>query len=205
MIQQTITTTMLQGKAVQGTPDKMLRAVFLVFLSSTFVGFLGCSSSETYIRQGQNPSSSQLQASFLSVPLSFEANQGQTDSQVKFLSRGKGYSLFLTPHEAVLALTKTKLPTTDSIAAHDETDEESPAVLRIRLVGANPSPAITGEKELPGKVNYFIGSDATKWQTDVPTYAQARYANVYPGIDLIYYGNQRQLEYDFVVAPGQDP
>ena len=64
---------------------------------------------------------------------------------------------------------------------------------------------MTGLDELPGKSNYFIGNDPAKWRTNVPTYAKVRYENVYPGIDLVYYGNQRQLEYDFVVAPGADP
>ncbi|MBI4464852.1 MAG: SBBP repeat-containing protein [Acidobacteria bacterium] len=79
------------------------------------------------------------------------------------------------------------------------------AVLRMRLVGANPAPEITGMEELPGKVNYFIGNDPEKWRTNVATYAKVLYEDVYPGIDVVYYGNQRQLEYDFVVAPGADP
>jgi len=63
-----------------------------------------------------------------------------------------------------------------------------------------------GAEELPGKTNYFIGNDPKKWRTNVPTYAQVRYHDVYPGVDLVYYGNQGgQLEYDFVVAPGADP
>src|SRR5207247_1970406 len=83
--------------------------------------------------------------------------------------------------------------------------EVSRTVLRMTFIGANPEPSVVGAEELPGKANYFIGSDPVKWRTDVPTYAKVRYKNVYPGIDLIYYGNQRQLEYDFVVSPGADP
>ena len=159
--------------------------------------------------------------SYGKLPLSFEANQGQIDSDVKFLSRGSGYSLFLTSNEAVLSLKPTK-PSRDREGAvtqprlpnetgplapargSDRTTKE-PAVLRMKLAGANPSPQVSGVEELPGKSNYFIGNDATKWRTNVPTYAKVRYENVYPGIDLVYYGNQRQLEYDFVVAPGADP
>src|SRR5207245_1461810 len=81
----------------------------------------------------------------------------------------------------------------------------SRTVLRMIFIGANPEPSVVGAEELPGKANYFIGSDPANWRTDVPTYAKVRYKNVYPGIDLIYYGNQRQLEYDFVVSPGADP
>ncbi len=149
------------------------------------------------------------------LPLQFEANQGQTDERVKFLSRGKGYTLFLTPGEAVLSLHRVRAG--DSTAAEvkanatvpetgkqrDEEYEES--VLRMRLVGGNSSPDVVGLNELPGKANYFIGSDPAKWHTNVPTYTRVRYKEVYPGVDLVYYGNQGLLEHDFVVAPGADP
>jgi hypothetical protein len=237
------------------------------------------------------------------LPLSFEANQGQTDRQVRFLSRGSGYSLFLTGSEAVLSLRKpsavsqqltaatgsadlafrsaafgvakgfprpqrhgpqfnpvafprllrspgveletdsrtadpktgSALPTyrTTALAplgervaipqtresrvsgfketvASEETliadpESQAPAVLHMELVGANAAAKVTGLEELPGKSNYFIGNDPKKWRTNVPNYAKVKYANVYPGVDLVYYGNQGQLEYDFVVAPGADP
>src|SRR5262245_44724759 len=124
------------------------------------------------------------------LPLHFEANTGQTNHEVKFLSRGRGYSVFLTSTEAVLALKTASTP--------------APAVVTMRLVGAKPG-RITGVEELPGKANYFIGNDPTKWRANVPTYAKVHYENVYRGIDLIYYGNERQLEYDFIVHPGADP
>ena len=79
------------------------------------------------------------------------------------------------------------------------------AVVRMKLVGANPSPRVSGLEELPGKSNYFIGNDPSQWRTNVPHYAKVQYNDVYPGVDLVYYGNQRQLEYDLVVAPGADP
>src|SRR5207249_1140168 len=84
-------------------------------------------------------------------------------------------------------------------------DARAPAVLRMQVVGANPAAQVSGLEELPGKSNYFIGNDPKKWRTNVPRYAKVKYQNVYPGIDLGYYGNQRQLEYDFVVQPGADP
>src|SRR5438046_3024981 len=124
------------------------------------------------------------------LPLYFEANKGQTDEQVRFLARGSRSTLFLTPSEAVLVFTRREVTRT---------------VLRMTFIGANHEPSVVGTEELPGKANYFIGSDPANWRTDVPTYAKVRYKNVYPGIDLIYYGNQRQLEYDFVVSPGPDP
>ncbi|HXJ96266.1 MAG TPA: SBBP repeat-containing protein [Terriglobia bacterium] len=134
------------------------------------------------------------------LPLSFEPNVGQTDRQVKFLTRGPGYNLFLTPDEAVLLLEKP----TDLSRAHPALTRER-SVLRVELAGANPRVELTGESELPGKSNYFIGNDPRQWHTDVPTYAQVRYRALYQGVDAVYYGRQGDLEYDFVVAPGGDP
>src|SRR5437867_3283792 len=143
------------------------------------------------------------------LPLHFEANQGQTHQDVRFLARGPGYSLYLTAGEAVLVLTKPNpqakrdvLSTPERLATQAQ---GTPAVVRMGLVGAAPKPFVSGLDELPGKANYFIGKDPAKWRTNVPTYAKVHYREVYPGIDLVYYGNQRQLEYDFVVAPGADP
>ena len=140
------------------------------------------------------------------LPLSFEANQGQTDSQVNFLSRGSGYTLFLTPTEAVLSF-----PSRDRKGAGASPSPSGPSlpegrtVVRMKLVGANPTPQVEGLEELPGKSNYFLGNDPSQWRTNVPHYAKVQYKDVYPGVDLLYYGNQRQLEYDLVVAPGADP
>ncbi len=144
------------------------------------------------------------------LPLGFEANQGQTDSRVRFLSRGGGYSLFLTRDEAVLALKRGQTPKLGRKAngpqpAVESRDLAAPAVLRMRLVGSNATAGMVGMDELPGKSNYFIGKDPANWRTNVPNYRKVAEQEVYPGINLIYYGTQRQLEYDFVVAPGADP
>jgi hypothetical protein len=128
-------------------------------------------------------------AAYGQLPLQFELNQGQSDPQVKFLSRGPGYTLFLTATEAVLSL-----PT-----------PAAPSVLRLKLWGAQANAEVRGAAPLPGQVNYFRGRDPAKWHRHIPTYAQVRYEGVYPGIDLVYYARQRQLEYDFVVAPEADP
>ncbi len=132
--------------------------------------------------------------SYGKLPLHFEANHGQTDKDVRFLSRGSGYSLYLTASEAVLVLVKS-----------DAKAQEESVALRMGLVGGARKPLVNGLEEQPGKANYFIGKDRSKWRTNVPTYAKVQYHDVYPGIDLVYYGNQRQLGYDFVVAPGADP
>lgn len=134
------------------------------------------------------------------LPLAFEANRGQSDSQVKFLSRGAGYGLYLTPTEAVLALKR-------SAVSHQHSAKQKPssAVLRIKLLNASRKSIVSGQEQLPGRSNYFVGNDPKKWHTDVRHYAKVRYANIYPGVDLVYYGNQRELEYDFVLQPGANP
>ena len=161
------------------------------------------------------------QAAYGKLPLSFESNNGQTDNQVKFLARGRGYTLFLSGSEAVLSLREGDKETTrqgykgtkgirspQSAVRNPQSTARSPqsSVLRMKLAGANPNAQAVGLDELPGKSNYFIGNDPKQWRTDIPTYAKAKFAAVYPGVDVIYYGAQgRQLEYDFVVAPQADP
>jgi hypothetical protein len=158
------------------------------------------------------PASATVQANYGKLPLSFEANQGQSDPQVKYLARGNGYSLYLTDSAAVLALTKANPSSRkfDPALAAGKTSKPEAAtpktdVVRMELAGANPGLRVSGAEQLPGTANYFIGNDPAKWRPNVPTYAKVKYAGVYPGIDLVYYGNQRQLEYDFVLAPGANP
>jgi hypothetical protein len=161
------------------------------------------------VRAAETRASSRLAASYGKLPLSFEANQGQTDPQVRFLSRGNGYSLFLTEGEAVLALHKpvesepgspeSRLPGHTGISGERSVNSD---VVRMQLAGARSDARVTGESKLSGVASYFIRNDPTKWHSAVPTYAKVKYAGVYPGVDLVYYGNQQQLEYDFVVAPG---
>jgi Beta-propeller repeat len=145
-------------------------------------------------------------------PLSFEPNQGQADTSVGFLSRGDGYSLFLTDSSAVLALTRRDASNAKSGTSIGNRFKLAPAndarktdIVRMQLAGANRATRVAGTDPLPGTANYFIGNDPAKWHRGVPTYGKVEYGSVYPGIDLVYYGNQRQLEYDFVVAPGADP
>jgi Beta-propeller repeat len=154
------------------------------------------------------------QAAYGKFPLSFESNKGQTDSHVKFLARGSGYTLFLSGSEAVLSLkgggkeTRRKGDKETKGIRNPQSAVRNPqsSVLRMKLAGANPSAQAVGMDELPGRSNYFIGNDPKRWRTDIPTYAKAKFAAVYPGVDVVYYGAQgRQLEYDFVVAPQADP
>jgi uncharacterized repeat protein (TIGR01451 family) len=169
---------------------------------------------------------SKMAGALAKIPMSFEINRGQTAKQVQFLSRGAGYTLFLTRDTAVLALpvpskqAQTKqaeqpssigsqpLPYVASLPQLKVPSQGAPrseTVLNMQIVGANQQASITGVGKQEALSNYFIGNDPSQWHTRVPNYEKVRYTGVYPGVDLVYYGNQKQLEYDFVVKPGADP
>jgi hypothetical protein len=149
------------------------------------------------------------------LPLSFTENQGQFAQEVRYAAHGAQYDLFLTPQEAVVALRRSQhldfsprhraASLRAMRALRHAAAPATTAALHLRFEDANPAPQVTGVEQLQGKVNYFIGADRKKWYTDVPTYSQVKYSQVYPGVDLLFYGRQRTLEYDFVVAPGADP
>ncbi|MFZ0882213.1 MAG: choice-of-anchor D domain-containing protein [Candidatus Acidiferrales bacterium] len=146
------------------------------------------------------------------LPMAFEANLGQTNPEVRYLSHGNGYELFLTSQEAVLTL-RDPQPVGEQVpknaASFAERRKppvaEKSSVLRMRFDGANRTPEIVGTNLLPGKVSYFVGNDPKKWYSDIPSYEAVRYKAVYPGVDVLFYGQQHRLEYDFVVAPGAEP
>ena len=150
---------------------------------------------------------------FAGLPLRFEPNQGQgnldpTDVRAKFVARGSGYSLFLGSKGAILSLVSPQ-PSTQERSRQQLHKLPEPAnrieFLEMKLSGANPNANVSGADLLPGKSNYFLGNDPSKWRRGVPQFAQVRYEDVYPGINLLFYGNQGRLEYDFQVAPGADP
>ncbi len=159
-------------------------------------------------------------------PLTFEPNVGQADPQVKFLARGNGYRVSLTADEAVLLLKKTaSAPNYAKLRNGQSSDRmlrskiltgrfpsrsnperpEDYTALAMRLVGANPRAEVTGFDKLASSSNYFMGSGPADWHTQVPNFGKVRYQDIYRGVDLVYYGNENHLEYDFVVAPGADP
>ena len=151
------------------------------------------------------------------LPISFEPNEGQADPKVQFLSRSNGFTLLLERDGAVLDLPNAAVPavqerdrkTTGSALASGKKVPRSKSVassvLRLELVGGSRSAQASGEQKLPGKSNYFIGANSRHWRTNIPQFGRVRYRGVYPGVDLVYYGNPGRLEYDFVVAPGADP
>jgi hypothetical protein len=132
------------------------------------------------------------------LPMIFEPNQGQADSKVKFVAHGQGYSLSLDEAGAVLSLSGSQ-------AARAGTKKQKLSSVRMKLVGANPAAELAGNNPLPGTSNYFIGNDPKQWHRGIPQFAGVQYRSVYPGIDLVFYGSQGHLEYDFKVAPGADP
>jgi hypothetical protein len=126
-------------------------------------------------------------AKLLNVPLSFEPNQGQADSAVQFLSRGSGYAVFLAPGEVVLNLERQP----PASAAGPTPGAASADTVRMSLIGANVQADAVGLAPQPGVVSYFIGNDPKKWRAGIPTYGKVEYRRVYPGVDLVFYGNQR--------------
>src|SRR5262249_18562772 len=151
---------------------------------------------------------SRVAANFGNLPLSFEPNQGQTDAQVRFLSRNPGYNLFLTSNEAVFTLpvrTPKEAHPKGRWAKAGQSQESAQAVLRMKIKGANPAPTVAGNTPLEGHTNYLVGRNSSQWVRNVPQYERVHYREIYPGVDLTFYGQQRQLEFDFIVKPGTDP
>ena len=147
----------------------------------------------------------------IKLPLTFEPNQGQTNADVKFLSRGRGYHLFLTANEMVLAFTKGRSSEIEEqnmksmFASVKPESGSQAAVIRMKLVGSKRKPQISGVDQIQGKSNYLIGNDPMKWHRNIPNYARVKYEDVYPGVDLVFYGNEGQVEHDFILAPGANP
>ena len=139
----------------------------------------------------------EVAAAMSRLPLTFQENRGQAGKRVKFVTRGAGYSFWLSPTSTTLALAK--------MAGVPAGGKASASVVRMRMVGANPKAKIRGAGTPQGHTNYLIGRDKSKWVRDIPNYSKVRYTGIYNGVDLEYYGNQQELEHDFIVKPGADP
>lgn len=169
-------------------------AIYTAHHTDNYLRPLSVESGVSYaIPSDKTRESSQIAENYGRLPLHFEPNRGQTDESVGFLARGKGYGIFLQDRSATLVLSDRK----------KLGDRGQTAVLKMNVVGANSTDGI-GSDELRGRTNYFIDNDPADWQTDVPNFGKVKFEGVYDGIDLVYYGNQRRLEYDFVVAPNAD-
>ena len=146
---------------------------------------------------------------YAALPMSFEVNAGQTDSSVKFLAHAPGYSLSLTNREAVLSLLEPS-PVQEPLRAHDPLrhpkmpqPQRAVRAVRVKFLGGNEA-AVIGTGELPAKSNYFIGNDPKQWHTNVANYSAVKYSGIYPGVDAVFHGDNRRLEFDFDIAPGAD-
>ena len=149
----------------------------------------------------------EVKEKYAQVPLSFEANQGQSGPAVKFIARGHGYSLFLTSTGLAFSVQRDA-PNAHRAISSDDADWENPeppsrAVLSVKFAGARAG-HVEGLEEQAGKSNYFFGNDPAKWRTNIPHFARVRYHGLYPGVDLVYYGDQARLDRDTVepVAEG---
>ena len=176
---------------------------YLLALLCGLTGLLNIASVNVYSLSGSDhkpPTSSydltKVKASYSRIPLSFVANHGQADKKVKFTSRGSGYSLALAPTTFTLAVANT---------GNKNNEGASASLLQATLLGGNATAKLTGIERLLTRTNYFLGSDPRRWKTNVPSFAKVKYSGVYPGVDLVFYGNQNLLEYDFIVSPGADP
>jgi hypothetical protein len=158
---------------------------------------------------GISPSSLSVAVSgaYARLPLAFEPNHGQSQPSVVYFTRAQGYAAFFTPDETIFILGHSSKimakPGNDGLRGSSKSTP-SPGILRMRILGSNSAAAFTAADELPGKSNYLYGRDARNWRTGIANYRRISRKDIYPGIDLIYHGTQRRLEYDFVVSPGVD-
>jgi Beta-propeller repeat len=202
-------------------PSKWIAAIAMLTVAAAGVAMFSASGAKNVQAMHQSANKSQptvsaeqrgrVRASLDALPLAFEANQGQTDPLVKYTARGNGYSVFLTASDAVFAITSAKhsaarpsrIPGTHS--QPQTTEKVQSAAIDMRLVGGNLKPEIAAGNEVPGVINYYSGSDPKNWHTGVKQYSSVSYRDVYPGVNMVFHGAQRQLEFDFVVSPGADP
>jgi hypothetical protein len=153
------------------------------------------------------PSIATVKNQYGKLPLSFEPNVGQSGASVQYIARANGYSLFLSSKETAFLLKA------DSSATQQGTKKVSPEVsrfergswLRLQFLHSSPNALMSPAEEQVGKINYLIGNDPKSWHVNIPTYAKVKQRNLYPGVDVVYYGTLQQLEYDFVVSPGANP
>jgi hypothetical protein len=192
-------------------------AVSVVAIAIASVAMLaGSSPSRTVSASAAKPASAsqasataeqrgRIRASFGALPLAFEANQGQTNPKVKYIARGSGYTAFLTADETVFAMdphTTNALSGKQGSVTAPNSEKGVAAAVHVKLIGGNPKAEVEAASELPGHSNYFIGNDPSKWQHGVKQYAEVSYRGVYPGVDMKFHGQQRQLEFDFILAAG---
>ena len=163
----------------------------------------------------------QVQEAYGKLPLYFIQNNGQMDEKVKFYEKGSGHTIFFTKEGVYILLTSGEKserrdrssglsniltsPLLGKGQGVDDTGGITSEFVKFTFLDANPDPEIITEGLQEGRVNYFTGKDPGNWKTNIPTYQAVLYKEVYPGIDIKFYGNNRQMEYDIIVKPGADP
>jgi len=157
------------------------------------------------------PASTTAGLHYATLPLAFEQNCGQANSTVKFLARGSGFGVFFTKSEVVMSLERSaasphqQFPSA-ALGGRDASGRKiRKDALRLRWVGANAAPRIEGLGREAGSSNYLVGNNPAKWVKNVPLFSRVEYHGIYPGVNLFYYGNHRELEFDVDVSPGANP
>ena len=200
-----------EGEAHSMKSHKKYTLVIIFALLALLLGFLSAQKKDSVRRTSPQSMESdthmldrqEVLAAYGKMPLIFEPNLGQTDDSVQFVSRGQGFRLFLTDNGATLLLKDKGQPISKDKRQLRKGVEQT-SVLEMELVGANRQARSCGIEQAESQSNYFAGNDPNKWQTGVPNFHKVSYQQIYPGVDLFYYGNGRQLEFDFIVAPGTD-
>ena len=172
------------------------RSLGLALLSVTAAGVLlqiGPAEASSKKARGSTASATKQQAlaAYGKLPLSFTANAGQTDARVRYSAQGAGFSVFLTRREAMLSLQRP-----------GKQRRGRGVALALRFLGSNRNVAIRGERPGPGRVNYLLGNDPAKWRTGLRTYERVVYRNLWPGVDMVFAGQNGELKYEFLVRPG---
>ncbi len=202
---------------IQLKPNSVSVLITLVILFSTTQVVFPNESIKTGW-SSDNLSNVQVTKSLASMPLSFTENQGQWDDKVQFRAIAGGATMWFASDGAYYQFTRTiKTENSDPISVvdkryglmpYDRKNRQPKAVetmmIKARFVGSNSNPVIVGLEKMEYICNYFIGNDPDEWHTDVPNYSAVIYEEIYDGIALKYYGNGKQMEYDFIVSPGAD-
>ena len=198
------------GKGVWSESNSRIRLLLaaMLFFSANIALASAAKPDPVLSAQSSSPA---IAGAYGQLPLAFIQNDGQLDKHVKYYERGAGHTTFFSENGVTLALSKV-IPRGDSAPENDsslafpvDAQAHTTTVVKLAPLGANKRPRIVAESQMSAKVNYFKGNDRKSWRSNVPTYQAVRYEEIYPGIDLRFYGNNQQLEYDFIVNPGADP
>lgn len=172
------------------------------FIASLVIGH--CAIGSSFATESPSPGSASL-SRFGNLPLYFEANRGQTDAGIGYFARGQNHTVYLRPNGATIALGSDASSAGQPFTRRYATNSAQVRFVQMTLLGSQTASASTGLEPLSGRVNYLLGNNAARWQKGIPTFARVQYTAVYEGIDLVYYGNNQELEYDFHIAPKIDP